>query len=346
MYIRTANCEVDDNRRVEIRRYEDGGNCRTTQTWNFLDDNGVAYFGATNVDTVKEGFETSRLQWRVRSTTEGDSDPAGGQCIQILSKIYLQCNEEKHLWVSGGRTDGNIEVILDTKRYDGTNLSSMEWIVRKESCDGMRDAGFFCPADSAKGRWKPLQLTPPLDRPLYVGINRTIDFPPRVWVQTQTWEDSVTASITGGFQFGGVDIPWIEAKDMETSVRSVLHDITGIDMNVETTGQSWQFVYDISDACTRMWELQTRDVVTTDNEDQKPCCLPSQELDPSQPHGPCVLQSACQCEQSVCNPQPQASQEKSSAPTAVPWDQPSGAPKKNPWILFGSIFAAVVQMYN
>mmetsp|Transcript_1058 Transcript_1058/g.2223 ORF Transcript_1058/g.2223 Transcript_1058/m.2223 type:complete len:898 (-) Transcript_1058:62-2755(-) len=300
-----------------------------------------------NVDTVKDGFETSRLQWKVRSTTKGDLDPAGGQCIQILSKIYLQCNEEKNLWVTGGRSAGNIQVVLDEKYYEGQNLSHMEWIVRKEAGDGMRDAGFFCPADSAKGRWKPLQLTPPLGRPLvYVGINRTFDFPPRVWVQTETWEDSVTASITGGFQFGGVYIPWIGAKDREDSVRKVLHNITEMDMNVETTGQAWQFVYDISDACTRMWELQTRDGVTTDNENQKPCCLPGQELDPSQPHGPCVLQSACQCEQSVCNPQaPDQVQNKSSVPTVAPSDQSSGAPKKNPWSLLGSIFAAVPATY-
>jgi len=69
------------------------------------------------VNTVDKGFQTARLQWKVRSTigsgslkAESNPDPAHGQCIQLLSKIYLQSNNEENLWLTGGRSDGQSSV--------------------------------------------------------------------------------------------------------------------------------------------------------------------------------------------------------------------------------------------
>jgi len=201
------------------------------------------------------------------------------------------------------------------EEYEQLRRQSYEWIVRKEVGDGLRDDSFFCPADTAKGKWKPIQ---PLNAAYYeIGINRTTGFP--YWEQSPSWEDSVTTSVTGGFKFGnhGIKVPWIDAKEMETSVRSVLHDLALVSNEDTSSGQAWQFIYEISDACAPMWELKTKDLVVTKGVDQEPCCLPGQELDADQPHGPCKFQSACQCEDYVCYPSAAPTSTPATAPTSV-----------------------------
>ena len=110
---------------------------------------------------------------------------------------------------------------------------------------------------------------------------------------------------------------WLDAQEMKASVRSSFQDPTLISDNNIISGQAWQFIYEISDACAPMWELKTKDLVVTRGVDQEPCCLPGQELDADQPHGPCKFQSACQCEDYVCYPSAAPTSTPATAPTSV-----------------------------
>ena len=51
--------------------------------------------------------------------------------------------------------------------------------------------------------------------------------------------------------------------------------------------------------------------------DQKPCCLPGQQLNPDQSHGPCKPQSPCQCEDSVSHPTAAPTPKEADAPTTT-----------------------------
>mmetsp|Transcript_5889 Transcript_5889/g.9282 ORF Transcript_5889/g.9282 Transcript_5889/m.9282 type:complete len:165 (+) Transcript_5889:1147-1641(+) len=104
---------------------------------------------------------------------------------------------------------------------------------------------------------------------------------------------------------------------METSVRSVLRDLALVSDEDTISDQAWQFVYEISDACAPMWELKTKDLVVTKGVDQEPCCLPGQELDADQPHGPCKFKAACQCEDYVCYPSTAPTSTRTATPTSA-----------------------------
>lgn len=245
---------------------------------------------AATYSLMHPSLPLGKHQWYVDSNTKELKSVSDGQCLDVTSngKLYMQeC--------LGGANQKFMFMDEQARHHQ-----SYEWIVRKEVGEGFRDDGFFCPAGAVEANWKPIQA---IDGAYHeIGINRNVEFP--YWEQTSSWEDSVATSVTSGFQFGnrGVTVPWIDAKEMETSVRDVLHDLEFIDGGDLKSDQAWQFVYEISDVCTSMWELKTKDIVVTSDADHEPCCLPGQELDPGQPHGACKSQSACQCEDSVCYP--------------------------------------------
>mmetsp|Transcript_2965 Transcript_2965/g.6510 ORF Transcript_2965/g.6510 Transcript_2965/m.6510 type:complete len:1386 (+) Transcript_2965:77-4234(+) len=277
-----------------------------------------------------ESLTLNNQRWQFDRNTMELKSALDGKCLNSGS------NGELHMQECFGEANQKFIFIDEQSRHQ-----NYEWIVLKEVGDGLRDDGFFCPADAATGSWKPAET---IDGTYHeIGIDRSIEFP--YWEQNSSWEDSVTASVTSGFQFGnsdrGTKIPWIDAKEMETSVRDVLHDLDFMDDGDMKSGQAWQFVYEISDACEPMWELRTEDIVVTSDADQEPCCLPGQELNSNQPHGPCKYQSACQCGDSVCYP----SGDAESAPTIAP-TRTSIPPRNAPASTEDSNFADKPTLYQ
>eukprot|EP00581_Thalassiosira_minuscula_P007537 CAMPEP_0183702230 /NCGR_PEP_ID=MMETSP0737-20130205/397_1 /TAXON_ID=385413 /ORGANISM="Thalassiosira miniscula, Strain CCMP1093" /LENGTH=1178 /DNA_ID=CAMNT_0025928805 /DNA_START=113 /DNA_END=3649 /DNA_ORIENTATION=- len=305
----TGSVELSTDGKVTYSPFTCSGCTGTTITMPIaVDGNGDStdqattrcHYGAT-CSLIHPSLILNNQQWRFDKNTMELKSVLDGKCLDIAGddKLYMrECI---------GGANQKFEFIDEQSRHQ-----SYEWIVSKEIGNGLRDDGFFCPADTAKGSWKPIQTVNGTYHE--IGINRNIEFP--YWKQTSSWDDSVVASVTSGFQFGnsGVKVPWIDAKEMETSVRDVLHDLDFMDDGDMKSGQAWQFVYEISDACEPMWELRTEDIVVTSDADQEPCCLPGQELNSNQPHGPCKYQSACQCGDSVCYP----SGDAESAPTIAP----------------------------
>ncbi len=66
-------------------------------------------------------------------------------------------------------------------------------------------------------------------------------------------------------------------------------------------GVIWQFEYKIRHLFGTN-TIGTRNIVLTNNVDERPCCLPGTFLDHSKPHGPCLPGYPCACSDAVCFP--------------------------------------------
>jgi len=129
------------------------------------------------------------------------------------------------------------------------------------------------------------------------------------WQHTTSWEQSVVASVTGGFTINEEETVSKDrylygsllAKTVEKAV-SKSHSV--IESRELPIGEVWQFVFDIEDTCVENWQLKTDKLAVTPNSTEQPCCLPGFESDPNVPHGPCKLSSPCFCEQEICDSDP------------------------------------------
>ncbi|CAB9505981.1 expressed unknown protein [Seminavis robusta] len=247
--------------------------------------------------------------WIVRSTfgsgVHTDKDPALGQCVQNLNRVYLQLNVSEWRWLCGATGAGTVGVDIRNV-YDNDELGNhghYEWIMQTTLGNGSDTNGFFCAATAASGSWTPLKYSADESQTVSVstGIKgRNIQFP--YFKRTSLWDDSVAGSVGGGFHFGrgNLDIDWLVATELVPSAHEALGSSDSPTNQTFAPGQVWQFVFEISDTCAPKWELRTGDLVVTEGPDQEPCCLPGFETD--NPHGRCRLQSPCQCEASVCYP--------------------------------------------
>merc|ERR1711918_109123 len=74
------------------------------------------------------------------------------------------------------------------------------------------------------------------------------------------------------------------------------------------------WVYEVNDECGDA-SIRANHLVSTNNVNQPPCCVPGHFFDPAKPHGACIEGSPCFCQQSTCHPT-----EKSAAGARVMCD--------------------------
>lgn len=133
---------------------------------------------------------------------------------------------------------------------------------------------------------------------------------PHDWQHTASWEQSVVASVTGGFTIKEEETEPPKDRylygsllaDIVKTAVSKSHSI--VDSRELPIGEVWQFVFDIEETCVENWQLKTDKLAVTPSFTEQPCCLPGFESDPDVPHGPCKLSSPCFCEKEICDSDP------------------------------------------
>uniref|UniRef100_A0A7S1BZC7 Bulb-type lectin domain-containing protein n=1 Tax=Corethron hystrix TaxID=216773 RepID=A0A7S1BZC7_9STRA len=253
-------------------------------------------------------------QWIIKSSSDKKSslepDPAAGQCVQTLSKVFLQSHEKRNEWlgwIQRKRAPYKHEGVMSFEKFGSEHHlvldKAYEWTLQDTPGNGRTTDGFLCGATSAQGKWILL--------PEITGSKQSIeiitgiagrDSPPATWKQTSTWEQSVEASVIENFIFGGSSVGFYYGVELLASVSQAIQSNTTVTKAVPLLQpRSWQFVFEISDICVPSWELKTDEVVFTTSEKDPPCCLPGFEINPKVPHGPCRLLSPCQCGTVICN---------------------------------------------
>jgi len=97
---------------------------------------------------LRSSYEISArntYQWIVRSTAgtglRSSRDPKQGKCLRYGDAIYLQVNNMKNRWLSGGRGGGNHQVVTRNhlkNSYEKKSGATYQWIVRSEAGKGKR----------------------------------------------------------------------------------------------------------------------------------------------------------------------------------------------------------------
>ena len=261
-------------------------------------------------DTAFQFILRSDLGSGVRSNK--DDDPAYGKCVQDLSLIYLQSNQNDLLWLSGGRGDENQGVVAGNFNTDVATEANYQWIIRKSIGDGRLRDGFVCSSASEKdsdlprGKW--VSLTASTGGPIEYSIGiHSRDIDSELWQNNRSWKDSIAAAVEGGLKFGEQNLESGKIGRWEMS-NTVLDNLDKVDDGAISQskqlgeGQVWQFVFEMGDTCDPSWELRTDNLVVTATVDEPPCCLPQLALDEDNLRGPCKLLSPCQCDESLCTP--------------------------------------------
>ena len=186
-----------------------------------------------------------------------------------------------------------------------------------------------CTVTSASGEWKVHSSTNAASSKISYTEGTTRKSADKA---DDSWSSEVSRSVSYGFNFlgayAGVEVTGSKASESSNTVSSSIqksvtetHTVT-----FDRGGTIWQFEYDIEDLCGGA-NIKTTDFVLTSGRARPPCCLPGYALEYENAHGPCVEDSPCVCEASVCNrpppPSPPPPPPKSPAAPSPPPSQPS-----------------------
>lgn len=257
------------------------------------------------------------LDWHARWIVRGESplrERQRGQCVHVLSKIYLQNFEDQRLVFLEGSNSSSKEVSTSSNLTKET-----QWILRDFAGNGNRTDGFSCGAVKAMGKW--VHLTA-VDKGTVGHVKYVVGIVdrkgvPSNWQHTPSWEQSILSSVSRGFNV------LAERKlSSDTLASDTKHKVDSFYGSILVKGivdvgdifktkknlryplpfghQAWQFEFNIEDLCVESWRLNIDAIVVTASNDDMPCCLPGFELDSGVPHGPCRISSPCFCDKSIC----------------------------------------------
>ena len=244
----------------------------------------------------------------------GVGDPQLSNSIQESSGTAFTCPPDR---------------VLIGMKHEGDENGDTQYTCAPIVLTGVQGGGDCAITGQPKGDWVFHDYTNGANEIMYeTGITRSSEFQNS---KTEDWEASVTASVSAGFSFASASLQVSEVyADRVTSSVSKAVSQTEVQRNTKTFldgGLVWQFVFYLSDECASDWQLKTSILVITENQEEKPCCLPGYAPVSQVQHGPCINKSPCACDVETCAGTGGHDQDQPSTetPTHVPPETPSQA---------------------
>jgi len=208
--------------------------------------------------------------------------PSGGL---IYDTFYFMRHHRWERWL-GGNNEGpgcghevNMTCLNTNWRDSDPSKVAIKLVNTKAICDAMNVTGW----------WNYyVTLVGPATESLTYGTQKE-----HSESKTETWSQSVTISVSGGFQYSspsgaGGDVQVQVSGTLSHSISEAYSD-TWSTSTQETfsetfpandTGMSvWQFHFNITDTCKHVEEAKTREYALTPNKLHPPCCLPGYGAD-------------------------------------------------------------------
>ena len=156
---------------------------------------------------------------------------------------------------------------------------------------------------TASGEWRALVYTNGGQEVSYTAGVTTTDGSER----TKEWNAGVQTTVSAGFNFLGISgqasVTGSFSRSTSSMVSRSVQESTSQTLTTSFEapgGQVWQFAYTVQDSCG-VADIKTRDLVSTANRGEPPCCLPGFAVTANRQHGPCVAGSPCTCSTRICN---------------------------------------------
>jgi len=142
----------------------------------------------------------------------------------------------------------------------------------------------ICDAVNVSGWWEyQFSLAGPTTRSLTYGTQKS-----HVESKTETWSESVTLTVSGGFNYDGGDLHASVSGTISHSIAQTYSDTWSTSKEEsfsvvfpeKDTGMSvWQFQFNITDTCKHVEQTKTAEYALTPNWQHVPCCLPGYGAD-------------------------------------------------------------------
>jgi len=243
-----------------------------------------------------------------------DGEPVFTTNPERIRTLYAVWKIRSYPGNLSGKVDCNSEVLLENQFSDGwllgRNMTPIFTTDRASVIDGHARWKLrpVCGSMRVSGLWVPRQF---FHSP--AGVTKTTI---RVGVKdrnsishTETWEASLSASVTAGYDAGviaqpqvSVQVTGLYAWGGSSAVARALEQEWSNETTISPTvsGLLWQFSFYASSPCGDS-TVDTDSYVVTESEDNKPCCPPGLFADADKPHGPCIERSLCMCDKEVCS---------------------------------------------
>lgn len=209
-----------------------------------------------------------------------------------------------------GKVDCNSEVLLENQ-YPGLWLLQRNTIPDFTTDPARVSSGAarwklrpVCGAMQVGGSWVPGQFfhsSAGVTTTIRIGVKNLNSI-----TDTETWERSLSTSVTAGYSAFGVFAEVTVTGSFTSGGSTAVTRAFEQDWCKETTisptvsGLLWQFTFDAWSPCGQS-PVDTDSYVITERQDKPPCCPPGLFADADTPHGPCIERSLCMCDDAVCS---------------------------------------------
>lgn len=266
----------------------------------FLAQNGIPKQANTHehrtITRVDPDLGRQEYYWQFRSSP--NHEVRNGECVRHGETVYVK-NYSMNIYLMGGHgAGGNDGVLSSTRNLDPTKIQQFQWEVSK-----VDPSEQTCVATSTRGRWVSTG---------FVNGAQEIEREKGVvksdgssYSHGESWSNSVSASVSAGFKFGSASLTVTKTRtgSREETFKKFVETEQGTTVvkPFSRPGNVWQFVIDVDDSCANSATVMPDFFVMTDSITQKPCCLPFDFVDQTNPHGPCVTDAPCDCSEAVCS---------------------------------------------